>query len=66
MVYMKKNLGDKMSVKDYAEVKEAILKQEVCPSMRLLWSAGEACEKQMSGLTIVLMSRLQLGKIWER
>ena len=45
MVYMKKNLGDKMSVKDYAEVKEAILKQEVCPSMRLLWSAGEACEK---------------------
>jgi ribonucleoside-diphosphate reductase alpha chain len=45
MTYMKKNLGDKMSAKDFSETKEAILKQEVCPSMRLLWSAGEACEK---------------------
>jgi len=45
MAYMKKNLGEKMSQKDYSEVKEAILKQEVCPSMRLLWSAGEACDK---------------------
>ncbi len=45
MAYMKKNLGDKMSAKDFSEIKEAILKQEVCPSMRLLWSAGEACEK---------------------
>lgn len=45
MVYMKKNLGEKLSSKDFSEVKEAILKQEVCPSMRLLWSAGEACEK---------------------
>lgn len=45
MAYMKKNLGNKMSTKDYVDVKEAILKQEVCPSMRLLWSAGEACEK---------------------
>lgn len=45
MAYMKKNLGDKMSAKDYRDVREAILKQEVCPSMRLLWSAGEACDK---------------------
>ncbi len=45
MAYMKKNLGDKLSAKDYSEVREGILKQEVCPSMRLLWSAGEACEK---------------------
>lgn len=45
MAYMKKNLGDKMSVKDYTDVKEGILKQEICPSMRLLWSAGEACDK---------------------
>jgi len=45
MAYMKKNLGDKMSAKDYSDLKEGILKQEVCPSMRLLWSAGEACEK---------------------
>lgn len=45
MAYMKENLGDKMSSKDFSEIKEAILKQEVCPSMRLLWSAGGACKK---------------------
>ncbi|MFA6585751.1 MAG: ATP cone domain-containing protein [Candidatus Paceibacterota bacterium] len=45
MAYMKENLGNKMSLKDFSEVKEAILKQDVCPSMRLLWSAGEACKK---------------------
>ena len=45
MAYMKKNLGKKLSEKDYPLIREAILKQEICPSMRLLWSAGEACEK---------------------
>ncbi|HEU0085468.1 MAG TPA: ATP cone domain-containing protein [Candidatus Paceibacterota bacterium] len=45
MSYMKENLGKKISEKDYNEVREGILKQEICPSMRLLWSAGEACKK---------------------
>lgn len=45
MAYMKKNLGKKLADKEYVEVREAILNQEVCPSMRLLWSAGNACEK---------------------
>ncbi|MCF7834238.1 MAG: ribonucleoside-triphosphate reductase [Candidatus Pacebacteria bacterium] len=45
MAYMKENLGNKFSTKDYDEVREAILKQDVCPSMRLLWSAGPACDK---------------------
>ncbi|PIR69055.1 ribonucleoside-triphosphate reductase [Candidatus Nomurabacteria bacterium CG_4_10_14_0_2_um_filter_30_12] len=45
MAYMKENLGNKMSAKDYIDVREGILKQEICPSMRLLWSSGEACEK---------------------
>jgi len=45
MAYMKENLGKKFSEKDFKEVREGILKQEVCPSMRLLWSAGEACDK---------------------
>jgi ribonucleoside-diphosphate reductase alpha chain len=45
MEYMKKRLGKNLSDKDAAEVREAILRQEICPSMRLLWSAGEACEK---------------------
>ena len=45
MAYMKENLGKRFSDKDYKEVREGILKQDVCPSMRLLWSAGEACKK---------------------
>ena len=45
MAYMQENLGKKLSPKDSVEIREAILKQEVCPSMRLLWSAGGACEK---------------------
>lgn len=45
MEYMKENLGKRFSEKDFEEVREGILRQEVCPSMRLLWSAGEACRK---------------------
>src|SRR3989344_389639 len=37
MDFMKENLGDKLTPEEYAEVKEAILKQEIMPSMRLLW-----------------------------
>lgn len=43
MDYMKENLGTKLSTKEYEEVRQAILNQEICPSMRLLWSAGKAC-----------------------
>jgi len=45
MAYMKENLGKKLPEKDIPLIREAILKQEVCPSMRLLWSAGDACRK---------------------
>ncbi|MFA6273974.1 MAG: ATP cone domain-containing protein [Candidatus Paceibacterota bacterium] len=45
MGYMKENLGKKLSEKDFNEVREGILKQDICPSMRLLWSSGEACKK---------------------
>ena len=41
--YMEENLGEKLSRKEYEEVKQAILNQDICPSMRLLWSAGKAC-----------------------
>ena len=44
MNYMKKRLGNSLTDKEYAEVREGILSQEVCPSMRLLWSAGAACD----------------------
>ena len=43
--FMKENLGTKLSEKEYAEVREAILKQEVMPSMRLMQFAGEAARR---------------------
>ncbi|MDB5237649.1 MAG: oxygen-sensitive ribonucleoside-triphosphate reductase, ribonucleoside-diphosphate reductase alpha [Parcubacteria group bacterium] len=43
--FMKKNLGKKLSDKEYAELREAILKQEVMPSMRLMQFAGDAVER---------------------
>lgn len=42
--YMREKLGDKLVEDEYAAVESAILNREICPSMRLLWSAGEACE----------------------
>jgi ribonucleoside-diphosphate reductase alpha chain len=45
MSFMRENLGEKLSKKDHDEVREAILKQEVMPSMRLMWSAGAAARK---------------------
>ena len=35
--FMRDNLGDKLSDKEYKEIYKSILKQEVMPSMRLLW-----------------------------
>ena len=43
--FMHKNLGDKLSRKEYLEIREAILKQEVMPSMRLMQFAGDAVER---------------------
>ncbi len=40
--FMKANLGDKLNPDEYDEVRQAILKMEVMPSMRLMWSAGKA------------------------
>ncbi|MEK7538867.1 MAG: ATP cone domain-containing protein [Patescibacteria group bacterium] len=45
MAFMKENLGTKLAEKEYAEVREAILRQDAMPSMRLLWSAGDAARK---------------------
>lgn len=42
IAFMKENLGDKLSDSEYNEIRQAILKQEVMPSMRLMWSAGKA------------------------
>ncbi len=42
MGFMRENLGNKLKEAEYAELREAILKQEVMPSMRLMWGAGKA------------------------
>lgn len=43
--FMRENLGKKLTDKEYAEVREAILKQEVMPSMRLMQFAGEPARR---------------------
>lgn len=44
--FMKENLGSGFAKKEYEEIRQAILKQEVMPSMRLLQFAGKAARKQ--------------------
>ena len=43
--FMKENIGNKLSAKEYSEVREAILKQEVMPSMRLMQFAGDPARR---------------------
>lgn len=45
MDFMRENLGDKLTDAEYAEVREAILKQEAVPSMRLLQFAGKPARR---------------------
>jgi ribonucleoside-diphosphate reductase alpha chain len=43
--FMRENLGNKLTEKEYAEVRMGILKQEVMPSMRLMQFSGEAARR---------------------
>ena len=43
--FMRENIGKKLTEKEYSEVREAILKQEVMPSMRLMQFAGDAARR---------------------
>ena len=43
--FMKENVGGSLKEKEYEEIKDAILNQEVMPSMRLMWSAGKAARR---------------------
>lgn len=45
IAFMKENLGEKLTKKEYAEVREAILNQEVMPSMRAMQFAGAPAKK---------------------
>ncbi|OGZ30387.1 MAG: ribonucleoside-triphosphate reductase [Candidatus Niyogibacteria bacterium RIFCSPLOWO2_01_FULL_45_48] len=44
MNFMRENLDDALSPEEYQEIHDAVLRQEVMPSMRLMWSAGEAAK----------------------
>ncbi|MFZ2556104.1 MAG: ATP cone domain-containing protein [Minisyncoccia bacterium] len=39
--FMRENLGEKLTSKEYADIREAILRQEVMPSMRAMQFSGE-------------------------
>jgi len=43
--FMKENLGKKFSTKDYSDIRDAILKHQAMPSMRLLQFAGDPARK---------------------
>jgi ribonucleoside-diphosphate reductase alpha chain len=45
IAFMRENIGNKLTEKEYAEVREAILKQEIMPSMRLMQFAGDAARR---------------------
>ncbi len=40
--FMREKLGEKLSETEYADIRAAILSQQIMPSMRLMWSAGKA------------------------
>ncbi len=43
--FMRENLGEKLKEEEYAELREAILRQDVMPSMRLMQFAGEPARR---------------------
>lgn len=43
--FMKENLGEKLSENEYQEIRQAILKQEVMPSMRLMQFSGDPARR---------------------
>lgn len=66
MDFMQENLGKKLSDEEYGEIREAILKQEVMPSMRLMWSAGDAARKtNIAGYNCSFIAPTALGDFAE-
>ena len=43
--FMKENIGDKITAREYKEVREAILNQEIMPSMRLMQFSGDPAKR---------------------
>jgi len=45
MTFMEQKLQDALTLEEYYEIEESIMNLEVLPSMRLLWTAGKAADK---------------------
>ena len=45
MDFMREKIKNNLTQEEYSEIREAILSQEIMPSMRLMWSAGKAARK---------------------
>lgn len=45
MDFMRETIGDKLDHLEYREIEESILRMDVMPSMRLMWSAGDAARR---------------------
>lgn len=66
MDFMHENLGKKLTDEEYAEVREAILNHEAMPSMRLMWSAGDAARKtNIAGYNCSFIAPMELGDFAE-
>jgi ATP cone domain/Ribonucleotide reductase alpha domain len=62
MDFMKENLGDKLTGDEYAEVRMAILKQEVMPSMRAMQFSGapaRRCNVSFFNCSFTVFNRLK-------
>jgi len=42
--FMREMLGSRLTEDEYQEIREAVLRQDTMPSMRLMWSAGSAAK----------------------
>lgn len=47
--FMRENVGDSISEKDYTDIQQAMLNHEIQPSMRLLWTSGAAARESNVG-----------------
>lgn len=45
MEYMRSKLGNKLTKDEYTEIQDAIVRMDIMPSMRLLWTAGPTVDK---------------------
>lgn len=64
--YMRTKLGDKLTEKEYEDVRRAIEEMRVMPSMRLMWAAGEMADvTNMAGYNCAFVAPKQISDFAE-